>query len=105
MRYLSDEFNFKTSTLSFSYLKSVVDYYKDNIDKANTIQLQRAYQHIADKRNVTYDAVSMGVYRSINTTIEYSTVNSKYPSIQRNLGIKELIVRLAKICIQEGCEF
>lgn len=105
MRFLSDEFNFKTSTVSFGYLRDVVEYYKKNIKNADSIQLQQAYQHIAQKKDATYDAVSMGVYRSINLSIPYNKINEKYPTIQRSLGIKEIIVRFAKICLEEGCEF
>ena len=105
VRFLSDEFNFKTSTVSFGYLRDVVEYYKKNIKNASSVQLQQAYQHTAQMRGVSYDAISMGVYRAIDTSIPYSKINDNYPTIQRSLGIKEIIVRFAKICLEEGCEF
>lgn len=103
MQYLSDEFDFPISTKAFTYLRDAVNFY---INDTNRHDLQYVINQLAKKYNVSPPAISMGLFRCIDKGVEYKVkVTNNYANIYRELGIKEIIYRLAETCKAEGRDF
>ena len=105
MKKLSSELNLTVSTKSFMYVKNIVDHYKDN-KEARAERLWEVYKILSNKYGVSVEAVNMGVFRYLQNSIK--KIRTVYPNIdfdEYTVHTKELLVRLADICEEKGCEF
>lgn len=105
MKKLSSELNLTVSTKSFIYVKNIVDHYKENKD-ARVLRLWEVYKMLAKKYEVSVEAINMGVFRYLQNSIK--KIRAVYPNIdfdEYTVHTKEILVRLADICEEKGCEF
>ena len=105
MRKLSSELNLTVSTKSFMYVKDIIDHYVNHkSDRAE--RLWEMYRMLANKYEVSIEAVNMGVFRYLQSSIK--KIREVYPNIdfdEYTVHTKEILVRLADICEEKGCEF
>lgn len=112
MKLLSEEYDFPKGTKAFGYLKAIVckyiDMYKKDADtnivtyKSN----QQVIAEVAKQMGTTPTAVRMGTFRCINEVIMYKNQTQRpHENIYRELGVSEIITRLARKCIEEDCTF
>lgn len=105
MKKLSSELNLTVGTKSFIYVKDLVDMYQ-NKKELRAERLWEAYKLLAKKYEVSIEAINMGVFRWLHSSIK--KIREIYPNIDLvnySLRTKELLVRLADICEEKGCEF
>ena len=105
MKKLSSELNLTVSTKSFMYVKDIVDHYVSHKeDRAE--RLWEVYKMLSLKYEVTIEAINMGVFRYLQNSIK--KLREVYPNIDFDdykIHTKEILVRLADICEEKGCEF
>lgn len=106
MKKLSSELNLTVSTKSFMYVKEIIDLYQ-HTKELRAKRLWEAYTLLAKKYNVSIEAINMGVFRCLQKSMK--KIKLHYPNINPNEGYtldtKEILVRLADICEEKGCEF
>lgn len=106
MKKLSSELNLTVSTKSFMYVKEIIDLYKYT-KEYRIKKLWEVYSLLAKKYNVSIEAINMGVFRYLQKSMK--KIKLIYPNINPNEGYtidtKEILVRLADICEEKGCEF
>ena len=105
MKKLSSELNLTVGTKSFVYVKDLVDIYQYK-EEYRAKRLWEAYKLLAKKYNVSIEAINMGVFRWLQNSIR--KIRDVYPNIdfdKYTLHTKEILVRLADICEEKGCEF
>lgn len=106
MKKLSSELNLIVSTKSFMYVKEIIDLYQHTKDY-RVKKLWEVYNVLAKKYNVSIEAINMGVFRYLQQSMK--KIKLVYPNINPNndytLDTKEILVRLADICEEKGCEF
>ena len=106
MKKLSSELNLIVSTKSFMYVKEIIDLYQ-HTKEYRVKKLWEVYNVLAKKYNVSIEAINMGVFRYLQQSMK--KIKLVYPNINPNedytLDTKEILVRLADICEEKGCEF
>lgn len=107
MKKLSSELNLNVSWKSFIYVKEFINYYQTKKDW-RAERYSALAKVIAHKYNVTENAVQMGVFRYLQKTL--SKIQLVYPNInpsekKYSFESKEILIRLADICEEKGCEF
>ena len=105
MKKLSSELNLTVGTKSFVYVKDLVDIYHYK-KELRAERLWEAYKLLAKKYEVSLEAINMGVFRWLHNNIR--KIREVYPNIDYHnysLRTKEILVRLADICEEKGCEF
>lgn len=106
MKKLSSELDLAVSTKSFLYVKDLVDIYQYK-KELRAKRLWEAYILLAKKYEVSIEAINMGVFRCLQKSLK--KIKAVYPNINPNggytLDTKEILVRLADICEEKGCEF
>ena len=106
MKKLSSELNLIVSTKSFMYVKEIIDLYQHTKDY-RVKKLWEIYNVLAKKYNVSIEAINMGVFPYLQQSMQ--KIKLVYPHIKPNndytLDTKEILVRLADICEEKGCEF
>lgn len=107
MKKLSSELNLNVSWKSFIYVKEFVEYYiyekSYRAERYSTLA-----KVVANKFNVSENAVQMGVFRYLQKSLH--KIELVYPNInpsekKYSFGSKEILIRLADICEEKGCEF
>lgn len=107
MKKLSSELNLNVSWKSFIYVKEFIDYYR--YEKGwRAKKYSELAKYIAEEFDVSENAIQMGVFRYLQKSLP--KIELVYPNInpsekKYSFESKEILIRLADICEEKGCEF